>query len=109
MDFQALMKQAQLVQTRFTEAQAKMHAASATGEAGAGLVSVDMKGTHEITAVRIDESLMVEGESEVLSDLIKAALNDAHQKLSALNDQLIKDATGDLGPMGGLPKMPRFF
>jgi hypothetical protein len=109
MDFQALMKQAQLVQLKFQEAQKKMQESTAEGVSGAGLVKVVLRGTHELASINIDESLMVAGESEVLSDLIKAAHADAHKKLEALNADLMKDATGGLGPNGGLPNMPRFF
>lgn len=109
MDFQALMKQAQLVQNKFQEAQEKMKESRATGVAGAGLVSVELSGNHEIISIQIDDSLMVSGESEVLSDLIKAAYADAHKKLTALNESLVSEITGGLGANGGLPKMPKFF
>lgn len=109
MDFNALMKQAQKVQQQFEEAQAKMNETIVTGQSGAGLVELDLKGIGELVALRIDESLMVAGESEVLSDLIKAAHNDARKKLEAINADLMKEAAGPLGAMGGLPKMPKFF
>lgn len=109
MDFAALMKQAQQVQQKFHEAQEKMHQSVVSGASGAGLVTLDLKGTSEMLSLKIDDSLLVAGEGEVLSDLIIAAYADAHKKLEDLNAKLVADATGDLGPSGGLPNMPRFF
>lgn len=109
MDFQGLMKQAQLVQQKFQEAQEKMQQAQATGTSGGGLVSVELMGTHQIKSIKIDESLMVQGEADVLSDLVRAAHADAHKKLEAQSQELLKEATGGLGAGGGLPNMPKFF
>jgi hypothetical protein len=109
MDFQALMKQAQQVQQKFSEAQAKMHESVVSGASGAGLVAIELKGTGEILSLKIDDSLMTPGDGEVLADLIKAAHKDAQKKLEELNEKLIAEAAGPLGAAGGLPKMPRFF
>ncbi|MGZ3304531.1 MAG: YbaB/EbfC family nucleoid-associated protein [Asticcacaulis sp.] len=109
MDFQQLMKQAQQVQQKFSEAQARMHESVVSGQAGAGLVQIEIKGTGEMLSIKIDDSLLSPGESEVLSDLILAAHSDAHKKLEELNQKLIAEAAGPLGANGGLPNMPRFF
>jgi nucleoid-associated protein EbfC len=109
MDFNALMKQAQKVQQQFEAAQAKLNDTQVIGEAGAGLVRLDMKGAGELLALHIDDSLLKSGEGEVLSDLIKAAHADARRKLEAHNAELMKEAAGPLGAMGGMPPMPKFF
>ena len=109
MDFAALMKQAQQVQQKFHEAQEKMHQSVVSGASGAGLVTLELKGTGDLISLKIDDSLMKPGESEVLADLIVAAHTDAHKKLEALNAKFTQDAAGELGPAGGLPNMPRFF
>ena len=109
MDFQELMKQAQQVQKSFTDAQAKMQESVVDGQAGAGLVKVELRGTGELLSLKIDDSLVVPGEGEVLSDLIIAAHRDAHKKLEELNQKLMAEAAGPLGANGGLPNMPKFF
>jgi nucleoid-associated protein EbfC len=109
MDFNALMKQAQKVQQQFAEAQAKMNDTVVLGEAGAGLVKLELKGIGELASLTIDDSLMAPGEGEVLADLIRAAHADARNKLEVLNAELMKEAAGPLGAMGGLPNMPKFF
>lgn len=109
MDFQALMKQAQQVQQQFTEAQTKMHESVVSGASGAGLVSLELKGTGEMISLKIDDSLLAPGEGEVLTDLIMAAHKDAQKKLEDLNQKLLAEAAGPLGAGGGMPKMPKFF
>lgn len=109
MDFNALMKQAQNVQKQFEAAQAKMNDTIVTGQSGAGLVKLEIKGIGDMASLSIDDSLMQAGEAEVLSDLIIAAHNDARKKLETINAELMKEAAGPLGAMGGLPNMPKFF
>ncbi|ESQ83435.1 hypothetical protein AEAC466_12225 [Asticcacaulis sp. AC466] len=109
MDFAAMMKQAQLVQQKLHEAQAKMSESTVHGTAGAGLVKMDLKGSGDMSALTIDESLMAPGEGEVLADLIRAAHADARRKLDDLNKEVMAEAAKDLGPGGGLPNMPKFF
>ena len=109
MDFQELMKQAQQVQKSFTDAQAKMQESVVDGQAGAGLVKIELRGTGELLSLKIDDSLIAPGEGEVLTDLIVAAHRDAHKKLEELNQKLMAEAAGPLGANGGLPNMPKFF
>ncbi|MFT4074203.1 MAG: YbaB/EbfC family nucleoid-associated protein [Asticcacaulis sp.] len=109
MDFAAMMKQAQLVQQKLHEAQAKMSESTVAGTAGAGLVKMELKGSGDMSALTIDESLMTPGDGEVLADLIRAAHADARRKLDELNSQVMAEAAKDLGPGGGLPNLPKFF
>ena len=54
--------------------------------------------------ISLDKSLIVADESDVLEDLIMAAYNDAHQKIEAMQEEGLKEATGGLN-FGGL-KIP---
>lgn len=108
MDINNLMKQAQAVQQKFSEAQQKMNATVVTGTSGAGLVNLDLRGAGELIALRIDPSLLSE-DPEVLSDLIVAAHADARKKLDEVNANLMKEAAGPFGGMGAFPGMPKIF
>jgi len=107
-DLNALMQQAQAMQQKLQDAQAKMAETYAEGSSGGGLVTIALKGPGEIALVRIDESLMVAGESEILADLIVAAHADAKRRLDEVNGTLMREAAG---PMAGLniPGMPKLF
>ena len=109
MDFAAMMKQAQLVQQKLHEAQAKMNESLVHGAAGGGLVTMELKGSGDLSALHIDDSLMIKGEGDVLADLIRAAHTDARKKLDELNTKLMAEAAEGLGPGGGLPNLPKFF
>ncbi len=105
-DLSEIMRQAQQMQAKLAEAQEKMETITAEGSSGAGLVSVRLKGKGELDAVRIDPSLMVPADVEILEDLIKAAHADARRKLDeAVQDEMQKATGGLAGMMPGF-KLP---
>jgi DNA-binding YbaB/EbfC family protein len=104
-DLGALMKQAQAMQAKLTEAQARLAEMIAEGAAGAGMVKLTLKGSGELTAIVIDECLLQPGEGEILADLMVAAHADAKRKLDAAQAEAMKAIAG---PFGGLPGMPGF-
>lgn len=107
-DLNALMKQAQAMQQKLQDAQAKMAETSAEGTSGGGLVTIALKGPGEITRVVIDDSLLVSGEGEILADLIVAAHADAKRKLDEVNSALMREAAGPMAGMN-IPGMPKLF
>ena len=100
-----LMKQAQAMQEKMAEMQAQLEALEMTGLAGGGLVQLTLNGKSDLKRIKIDKSLIVPDELEVLEDLIVAAFNDARQKVSAHAEQEMQKLTGGLQLPGGL-KLP---
>ena len=107
-DLNELMKQAQAMQQKLQDAQARMADSSAEGTSGGGLVTVGLKGPGEITRIVIDDSLMKPGEGEILADLIVAAHADAKRKLDAVNAELMREAAGPMAGMN-IPGLPKLF
>jgi len=106
-DFGNLMKQAQGLQQKLSDAQARLAETTVEGSAGGGLVKVTLQGSGEMKGVTIDPSLLTPDEAEVLSDLIVAAHADAKRKLDAEQARLMQDAMGPLaGLAGGMPGFP---
>ena len=105
-DIGALMKQAQAMQQKLADAQAKLAELVIEGTSGGGMVKVQLKGSGELARVDIDESLMAPGEAEVVADLVVAAHADAKRKLDAQQAELMKQAAG---PLAGMPGMPKLF
>jgi DNA-binding YbaB/EbfC family protein len=108
-DFNAMMKQAQGLQQKLQDAQARLAEATVEGRAGGGLVVLTLKGTGDLAAVKIDDSLLAPGEGEMISDLIVAAHADAKAKLDAEQARTMQDAMGPLAGLAGgmgLPGMP---
>lgn len=106
-DLNSLMKQAQVMQQKLADAQAKIAELSVEGTSGGGMVKVTLKGTGELARVDLDESLMQPGEAEVVADLVVAAHADAKRKLDQAQSEMMREAAGPLAAMG-IPGMPKF-
>jgi DNA-binding YbaB/EbfC family protein len=103
-DLSGLMKQAQGMQQKLQDAQAKLAETTVDGVAGSGLVTVSLKGSGELCAVKIGEDIFKDGDAETLADLILAAHADAKQKLDATSQSLMQQAMGPLAALaGGIP------
>lgn len=104
LNIQGIMKQAQQMQRKMQETQAKLALEEKEGTSGGGLVKVVLNGKSEMKKITLDKSLMNAEEMDVLEDLILAAYNDAHQKVDAMMEEGMKEATNGVG-LGGL-KLP---
>ncbi len=98
-----MLKQAQQMQTRMQEMQAKLGAMTVDGAAGGGMVKVTLSGKGDLKRVSIDPSLMVADDREVLEDLLVAAHADAKQKVEAAAAEEMQKATAGINIPGGLP------
>ncbi len=96
-NIQQMMKQAQAMQEKMSKEMEEMRAEAS---AGGGVVTVQMKGNHEIVLLKIDPEAVKEGDVEMLQDMIVAALNEANRKV----DEAMKGKLGGMLPpgLGGL-------
>jgi DNA-binding YbaB/EbfC family protein len=101
-DPQALMARALEMQQRLLDAQAEAAEETVEGAAGGGKVRVTMTGAGEVTAVRIDPSVVDPAEVDLLEDLIVAALRDAATRVGLLAEERLGQGLG-LG--GGLAEL----
>ena len=104
-DLGALMKQAQAMQQKLQDAQAKLAETEVEGAAGGGMVKLSLRGSGDLKGVVIDEELLKPGEGEVLADLIVAAHADAKRKLDAAQAEAMQAVAG---PLAGMPGFPKF-
>ena len=104
-DLGSLMKQAQAMQEKLQEAQAKLAETVVEGASGGGMVKVTLKGSGELRNVEIDPELLKPEDAEMVSDLIVAAHADAKRKLDAAQAETMKAVAG---PLAGLPGFPKF-
>jgi DNA-binding YbaB/EbfC family protein len=101
-----MLKQAQQMQSKMQDMQAKLDATLVDGAAGGGMVKVTLSGKGDLRKLSIDPSLVDPEEKEVLEDLIVAAHADAKQKVEAMMAEEMQKATAGLnipGMGGGLP------
>ncbi len=104
-DISQIMRQAQQMQAKITEAQKKIEALEVEGSAGGGMVTMKITGKNALVSIGIDPSLMVADEREILEDLIKAAHDDARRKLEDKQNEEMKGLSGGMGLLPGF-KMP---
>ena len=100
-----MMKQAQAMQAKMAEAQAKLEQMTVEGASGGGMVKVVLSGKGEMKGLTIDPNLIDPEDAEVLEDLIIAAHNDAKAKSEAMMAEEMKAVTGGLQLPPGM-KMP---
>jgi DNA-binding YbaB/EbfC family protein len=100
-----MLKQAQEVQTRMAEMQERLSAMEVSGQSAAGMVKATLSGKGEVRKVKIDPSLVVPDDVEVLEDLIVAAINDARTRVEAAMAEEMQKVTGGLSLPPGL-KLP---
>ena len=92
-NIQQMMKQAQVMQEKM---QKEMEDLRVEASAGGGMVTVTMKGNHEITSLKIDPEAIKDGDVDMLQDMILAAINEANRKV----DEAMKGKLGGMLPPG---------
>jgi DNA-binding YbaB/EbfC family protein len=97
-DLGGLLSQMQQMQQQLMDAQQAAAATVVEGRAGGGMVTVKVTGGLEFRDVTIDPSVVDPADTEMLEDLVLAALRDAVTRANELNRQTL----GGLGLGGGL-------
>ena len=87
-----LMKEAQKMQERMQKAQEELTKLIVRGEAGGGMVVVEMNGRHYATKVTIKPTLLEE-DVEMLEDLVAAAINNAVNRVEVASKEKISQLT----------------
>ncbi len=96
-NMQAMMKQAQQMQTKMQEEIARIKVESSVG---GGMVTVHMDGQKHVLSVTIDPE--AGGDVEMLQDMVMAAFNEAVKKV---DDEAQQKMSGMLGGLGLPPGM----
>ena len=102
-DLNALMKQAQQMQTEMTEAQDKLKDEVVDASAGGGMVKLKMSGDLRLLEITIDPEAIDPEDPELLQDMVLAAVNEAIRSAQELAASKMGNiAGGGLGGGGGL-------
>jgi DNA-binding YbaB/EbfC family protein len=96
-DLGKLLKQAQKVQAKIGEMQARLAEKRVEASAGGGIVKVIMNGQHEVVSIKIDPEVVNPSDVEMLEDLIIAAMSEARSRV----DEMIKAEMASI--TGGIP------
>ena len=98
-----LLKQAQDMQARMAKIQEELANKTVEGSAGGGMVQVTVNGQFNVTAVKIEASVINAAEKDMLEDLILAAVNDGVRKARDLVSSEMSKITGGLKIPGLIP------
>ena len=103
-DMGSLLGMAMEMQQQLAAAQAAAAEAVVEGQAGGGVVRIEVTGGLEFRAVRIDPDAVDPDDVEMLQDLVLAALHDAVARVNELTQAANPLAGMDLGNLdiGGL-------
>ena len=101
-DLMGMMKQAQELQTRMQKMQDDMVAMEVRGQSGGGLVTVMLDGKGTLKKIKVDPTLMIAAETEILEDLIIAATDDARSKVDVQMQAKMQEVTGGMPLPPGL-------
>ncbi len=95
-DFSQLMQLGQQMQGRITQMQTELTQRTVTGSAGGGMVTVTADGKGHVRGVRIDQSIVEEGDVEMIEDLVTAAVADAQRRAEEIYRDELRKVTGGL-------------
>lgn len=95
-NMQQLLNRAHKLQEKISQVQKELELKEVTGTSGAGAVNVIMSLKGTVQSVSIDKAVINPDDSEMLEDLIVAALNDARNKADKMHEEGMKEATGGL-------------
>ena len=93
---QQQMMRLKKMQKQMMEAQEKLENTVFTGTAGGGVVTVEVKGTHEVLSVTIDPEAASD-DIEMVQDMVVIAINDANKKIEAETQKTLGGFGGGFG------------
>lgn len=70
----------------------------ASGNAGGGLVTTEVNGQNQLTALHIDPSIIDPADPSMLEDLVRAAVNQAFARLREDLNEELQRRTGGMVP-----------
>ena len=100
MNIQKMMKQMQKVQGQMNQVQGELEKKSFIGEAGGGLVKIEMNGKNEMQKISFSPDVIDPTDIEALEDLVMAAYNDVRQKIDAESQEKMGGLTAGMNIPG---------
>ena len=95
-DLAGMLKQAQSMGSRMKEMNEQLSTIRAVGNAGGGLVEVEVNGLGEMLRVSIDPTLLEKKDRELIEDLVPAATNAALAKAKEQQARSMQDLAGGM-------------
>ncbi len=91
---QALMRQANQMQTRMKKMQEELASKEFEATSGGGAIKIVMMGDYKVKSVEIQADVMSSGDKDMLQDLFLTAVNEATRLVKTTSDQEMGKITG---------------
>ncbi len=91
-----MMKKIQQMQEDMERVQSECQAAEYSASSGGGAVEVTVNGSHEIKAIKIKPEVVDPEDTEMLEDMLIAALNEAMRKADETAEREMGKVTGGM-------------
>jgi nucleoid-associated protein EbfC len=95
-----LLKNAQHIGGKMQELNEELKRRRVTGTAGGGMVEIEANGIMEMLRCRIDPQVFVQGDRELIEDLVVAAVNDAIVQGKQMHAEMARSLTGGISLPG---------
>ena len=95
-----MMKKIQQMQEEMAQVQEEVENSEFTSSSGGGAVEVTVNGRHEAISIKMDPEIVDPEDTDMLEDLLIAALNESIRKANDAMEQGIERAKGGLSIPG---------
>lgn len=95
-DIHELVRKAQEMRERLATLQEELAGRTVSASAGGGMVTAVVNGRQELVEIRIEREVVVPGETELLQDLVRGAVNEALSRSRGMVAEEMARATGGL-------------
>ena len=95
-----MLKRVQQLQEDMANTQAELESKEYDVSSGGGMVNIRINGKKEILSVKIDPTVVMPDDVEMLEDLLAAAVNEAIRLVEDTNEQEMSKLTGGLNLPG---------
>ena len=96
--FDKLMNQMGPMKEAMEQSKRKLDTITVKGEVEGGLIAVYMNGNRRVTNIKIDPSLLEDGDQEALEELLQVAMNKAIESANNVNEMEMANAARGMMP-----------
>jgi DNA-binding YbaB/EbfC family protein len=93
-NFQQILQMGQQVQARLSQLQTELGQRTVSCSSGGGMVTVTADGQGKIRSIKIDPAVLDGSDTELVEDLVLAAVSEAQNRAQAVYEEEMKKLSG---------------